>query len=374
MDSLLSLSGSVMSATAASSSLKSATISASSQSDRYLKSYVDAGSENIINNNATLLEQHRGDDKERKQLERKAATKLKSAGSIVTQLESLKGKMSQNQEQFNQLKIYFQDSIALNKDSSTQSEGKSSKGIDKNLYDAGTNSLSGMDVFYGGLAEVVSGMIEKVYQTEYIVNYFQHFDISTMDELLRDGGTEKIEKLTQRFASDQQEVEYILYGFYHPSSNIAAAYSEIFAMRLAIRTMEGFIKNVNKGNPLLILALALLYGVEKAVSDMLLLSQKGSIPLSDFIKVEITYRDHLRMFLFLHGGSKERLSRMLSVIRFNTGVDPGKRNTYVKGEVTTGMVLWFLPGVAKAMGAMNILNGRVEGSRYFVQKQSHFSY
>ncbi|MOA68216.1 hypothetical protein D3C78_1957330 [compost metagenome] len=65
---------------------------------------------------------------------------------------------------------------------------------------------------------------------------------------------------------------------------------------------------------------------------------------------------------------------MLSIIRIETGINPDERATYAKGEVTTAMTLWFLPGVAKAMGSVGALNGRVEGSRYYVDKQADFSY
>lgn len=172
----------------------------------------------------------------------------------------------------------------------------------------------------------------------------------------------------------KQEVEYILYGFHNPTGNIAAAYGEIFALRLAIRTMEGLLKNLNKGNPLLILAAALLYGIEHAVKDMLMLTKEGSIQLSDFMKVKLTYRDHLRIFLLMHGPSERRLSRMLGLIRMNTGVPVEQRATYLKGGVSISMPLWFLPGVAKTLGASGALKGRVEGSRYYVDKQADFSY
>ncbi|MNJ54192.1 hypothetical protein D3C77_496230 [compost metagenome] len=105
-----------------------------------------------------------------------------------------------------------------------------------------------------------------------------------------------------------------------------------------------------------------------------MLCQKGSLQLSNFLKLDLTYRDHLRLFLLLHGGSEQRLSRMLGLIRFNTGINPDERPTYIKGEVTVALPLWFLPGVSKAIGDAGALNGRVEGSRYYAVKQAHYSY
>ncbi|RUT46618.1 hypothetical protein EJP82_10190 [Paenibacillus anaericanus] len=373
MSSMLAEESSVMSASASSGSLKSVVVTASREVDVFLQKYVDHGSNNILEENAATLERYRSYDNERKQLENQAGAKLKDASNILTQLKELKNKLSQYQEQFDQLESYFSENRTLNQDASS-AEGTEGSSLSQDPYDAGEDAMGSMDTFYGGLSGVMSGMSDSCFQSEYIANYFQYFDVSTLDELLKGSGTGKLEALSEQFAYDKQEVEYILYGFNNPTGNIAAAYGEIFTMRLAIRTMEGFIKNVNKGNPLLILVSALLYGVEKAIEDMVTLAQKGSIPLSDFMKIELTYKDHLRIFLFLHGRSDKRLSRMLSIIRMETGINPDERATYAKGEVTTAMTLWFLPGVAKAMGSVGALNGRVEGSRYYVDKQADFSY
>ncbi|MOA30087.1 hypothetical protein D3C78_1511410 [compost metagenome] len=107
---------------------------------------------------------------------------------------------------------------------------------------------------------------------------------------------------------------------------------------------------------------------------MLELAKEGSIYVSDYLRVKLSYRDHLRIFLLLHGRSEKRLSRMLARIHNNTGISPNDRSTYLKGEVTISLPLWFLPGVAKAMGGIGALKGRVEGSTYYVTKQADFSY
>ncbi|WMT39939.1 hypothetical protein RE628_21720 [Paenibacillus sp. D2_2] len=234
--------------------------------------------------------------------------------------------------------------------------------------------MSGMDVFFGGMSSVLQSMTDAALQGEYVVHYYPLFDISTLDELMHSEGSGVIDTIGDSFAPGKQEVEYILYGFHNPTGNIAAAYGEIFALRLAIRTMEGLLKNLNKGNPLLILAAALLYGIQHATKDMLTLTKEGSIELSEFIKVKLTYRDHLRIFLLMHGTSERRLSRMLALIRMNTGIPVEQRATYLRGGVSVSMPLWFLPGVAKTLGASGALKGRVEGSRYYVDKQADFSY
>lgn len=376
--------GSSLSASGSSSgSLKSAVNTTARLVDEYMKSYVDQGGENVITQNAKQLEAYRSYDKERKQVEQQAGAKLKEAASLLGQLSNLKGKFTQAQQQYDLLHTYFNENRAFNSGGSAgggteqhtgNGTGEGAAASSSDPYEAGGASMTGMDSLYAGLSELVKGMSDRCFQTEYTANYFDAFDISTLDELLAGKGTAKLEAIADQFAPEHQEVEYILFGFHDPVSNIAAAYGEIFATRLAIRTMEGLIKNTTKGHPLLILAAALLYGIEHAIVDMLTLAKEGSIELSDYLKVELTYRDHLRLFLLLHGQSDKRLSRMLAVIRRNTGTNPDERATYVKGETTISMPLWFLPGVARAIGYAGGLKGKVEGSRYYVTKQADFSY
>lgn len=86
---------------------------------------------------------------------------------------------------------------------------------------------------------------------------------------------------------------------------MAAVYGEIFALRLAVRTMEGLIEKAGMGNPLVVLAAALLYGIEQAIQDMIQLCTKGEIPLSKYMTAQLSYRDYLRLFLLLHGEGKK---------------------------------------------------------------------
>ncbi|WP_055109122.1 hypothetical protein [Paenibacillus ihumii] len=351
---------------------KSETLQACREIDRYLRTYADAGSGNALQRIQDALESHRSSDAERKQTEKQAAAELKKASNLLRQIEELKSRMGEHQKQFDLLKAYFEGNRSLNEERSAEA-GRELWGRNTDPYETGEQAMGGMDALYASLSDMLSRMTDNGYQTEYIVSYFDFFDVSTLKELM-EGGSDKPEAMAEQFAPQRQEVEYILYGFHNPAGNVAAAYGEIFAMRLAIRTMEGLIKNADKVNPLLILASALLYGAVEAIKDMVLLCQKGSIQLSAFLKIELTYRDHLRLFLLMHGGSEQRLSRMLSVIRLKTGINPDERATYIKGEVTAALPLWFLPGVAKAIGSAGVIHGRVEGSRYYAVKQAHYSY
>lgn len=372
VNSFLVFEGPVMSVSSSSGELYSAIQRMNRETDAYLELFSDAGSRNLIEENQKILEAHRASDEERKRTEKEAEGKLKEAKSMIGRISDLQNKLKGLQRQFDQLEAFYKENREKNRQSGSGQEAGTA--IAGNPYDAGGGAMGGMDILFGGFSSLIKGMSDNCFQTEYIANYFTYLDISALDELLDGSGTDKLDRLTDSLAAGQQEVEYILYGFHNPAGNIAAAYGEIFGMRLAIRTMEGLIKNSTKGHPLLILAAALLYGIEHAVKDMIELTKTGSLELSDYLKIKLSYRDHLRIFLLLHGRSEARLSRMLAVIRLNTGISTEERPTYLKGTVTVAMPVWFLPGVAKALGSAGILSGRVEGNTYVAVKQADFSY
>ncbi len=370
---LLAQSGSVLSATAPPSSFASSVNSAVRASDAYLRQFVTSGSGNILEASARRLDAHRSSDKERKATEKAASATLKDAASRIRKIEQLKNGLKEHQAQFDQLKAKMEANRSLNRSVAGEEAGATS--VNDDPSEAGRASMGMMDNIYGGLASLMGGMSDNVYQTEYVASYFHFLDVSVLNGLFEGKNqADALEAIRGQLAPESQEVEYILYGAHHPAGNIAAAFGEIFAMRLAIRTMEGLVKNAAKGNPLLVFAAALLYGAQHALQDMISLTRDGKIQLSDYLKVDLTYRDHLRLFLLLHGRSEQRLSRMLAMIALNTGVDPAERSTYVKGNVTVAMPLWFLPGVSKALGKVGILKGHVEGSQYYVAKQADFSY
>ncbi|MNX26720.1 hypothetical protein D3C86_567950 [compost metagenome] len=367
---LLTQEGSLLSISGSSGPIKNTIVSTGQEADNYLRKFVDSGG--ALNQESKQLESYRSYDEARKKTEQEAKGKLEEAGNILKQLSGLKDKMDAKQEEFNTLEGYFNENVNLNAKGSSGSASQASSGSDP--YASGQQSMDNMDSLYGSMSSLLSGMTDNCYQTEYAADYFEHFDVTKLKNIVKGGGSGSLNGLVDQFGPEQQEMEYILYGFHNPGGNIAAAYGEIFASRLAVRTMEGFIKNSSAGNPLLILALALLYGIEHAIQDMVTLCEKGSIPLSDYFKVELTYRDYLRIFMLLHGQSDGRLSRMLALIRLNTGINPDQRNTYITSEVTIAMPLWFLPGVAKALNASGVLEGRVEGNRYYAVKKADYSY
>lgn len=347
---------------------KGQVIQASQQTERYLRDYAISGSSNILERQFAKLEENRSADKERKAAEKLAKQKLKEASNVLNAINGMDGQ-SEIMDEFRKLQQYYDESLLFNKE---QDGAKSGRSLDSNPYDAGKSAMNGMDGMFGSMGSMLGGVTDEIFQNEYAVHYYQHFDIGKLTEVIQNPAAGK--RLADELAIANQEVEYILYGFHNPVGNISSAYAEIFATRLAIRTMEGLVENSKLGNPLVILAAAILYGIEKSMEDMLQLAQKGTIPLSKYVPVQLTYRDHLRLFLLLHSNNQKKMSRMLALIRLNTGINPAERPTYASGEVTIAMRLWFLPGITSLLGAAVGDNGEVQGNQYVISRRADFSY
>ncbi|TKH44226.1 hypothetical protein C1I60_12920 [Paenibacillus terrae] len=344
-------------------------ISTLKEMDQYLNVYAWSGPSNVLNDEARAMDTRRGPDKERKKMEKEAKSKLKQAYQIIEMLS----KGTQSAGPFQKLEQYYNESISFNQSASSPSV---SADLSYDTYDAAGASMDSMDGLYGAASGLLTQLGDEFFQNEYALSYFNHVDFSRFGSLAGSGGRvgNTAQILGDQLELNNQEVEYILYGFHNPTGNLASAYGEIFAMRLAIRTMEGLVKNSSKGNPLVVLAAAVLYGVEKAIEDMIMLAQKGYVPLSDFLKFRMTYKDHLRLFLMLHSNNERKMSRMLALIRLNTDVNPAERQTYARGEVKNGMKLLFLPGVMKMLGLASEEGESIKGSVYYVTKTAHFSY
>ena len=335
----------------------------------YLENYGASGS--IIASELVFIEQHRSSDHERKKLEKEAKSKMNEVKKLLGKIGALGDGAADSMERYQMLRQYYEENVAFNEGlvSETSKESK----MDTNPYVTGSSAMANMDDTYAAMGSIMNGARDRLYQTEYSALYFQHFDVSKLTTLLN--SEDAITELTDQLNPHAQELEYILYGFHNPAGNVAAAYSEIFGMRLAIRTMEGFIEKASLGNPLAVLAAALLYGIQQSIQDMLLLCEKDEIPLSKYIPgVKLSYRDHLRLFMMVHGGGEVQLSRMLALIRLSTGINPAEKSTYASANIRIGMRLWFLPGVIKLLDYSAGLSGDVEGNIYYRAVKADFSY
>ena len=369
---LLSQQEAIIAGTALADHFQSISINTNGQVEQYLRYFVKSNAENKIQQTIQMLNQHRSHDDERKSAEKKAKTKLRQFNSIFRQLKSITTSFKEHQEKFNELEKYYKHIQNFNNNLT------STKSTDHNLeidpYQEGRNAMGSMDSFYSSLAQMMSSISQNSFESEYIASYYSHFDVTVLEGLFKGNGVGPLQAYSDSFAPNKQEMEYILFGFTHPIGNVAAAFGEIFTLRLAIRTMEGLVKNVDKQHPLLILAMAILYGIEHAIMDILTLCHEGNVEVSTYLKAKITYRDHLRILLFLHGKSEARLGRMLAVIRMNTSIDLTQRNTYAICQMTASMPLWFMPGVISMLEWTGVIQGYVEGGRYAVVKQADFYY
>jgi len=348
-DSFSSLAAAVPGSTARGAELRSGAARLQSNYSEYVRAYGQDGS--VFSERLAILQSHRSRDVERKQEEQKA----KSAWSGATQfLSALSGASGSEEE-----KASFEDAKTLyinNREwnHTEEQQAKTERPSDPSAgRDEAMSLTSGlMDILEGSLL----GVRDQLYLSEYAIARLSHYDPSYVKEMLHGGDVSLDLHL--------QEAEYVLYGLNNPAGNIAAAYGEIFAFRLAIRTMEGLVECRAAGHPLLVLAAALVYGVRNAVLDLTNLVENGKVQLSKYIKADTFYTDYLRLFMLAHGGASNHLSRMINVMEHASGVDFRGAYTYASGEGTASVRLWFFPGVLKVMGRFGDLGGTVKGNRY----------
>ncbi|WP_157059996.1 DUF5702 domain-containing protein [Saccharibacillus kuerlensis] len=344
--------------------LKHLVIASGREADRYNGRYGNGGS--VIQEIEEEFGKHRVNDEARKKDEADAKSKLKEVNEIIKFLSETQG----HHEDFQTLQKYYQENLNLNGGIAAEA-GRTS--IEEDPTAAGKDAMENMDGFFGGIAGMLDATGDRLLQNEYASDHFSNFDFSKMQQLAKPGTPLDGSAAADLLSVANQELEYIIYGFGNPAGNIAAAYGEIFAMRVAIRTMEAFADSnvLALVNPLAILAKAVLQGITQAIIDLTMLAQQGHLKLAKSLPIELTYKDHLRLFLFAHPGNDNRLSRMLALIRFDTGINPDEHYTYLSGDASMSIPVWFLPGVMKTLG---VGEGTWEGHAYTVDLQADYSY
>lgn len=143
-----------------------------------------------------------------------------------------------------------------------------------------------------------------------------------------------------------QEAEFILYGIGSCEGNIAAAYTELLALRVAVRTTEEWLKPAKNAllTPMGAFWAALAQGARRAASDLDLLLEGESVELADAMPaLKLSYSDYLRLFYALHGQHESILTRMQSVIELNSGQDVTKRYAAVDLYAKASVRLPFVP-------------------------------
>jgi hypothetical protein len=331
--------------------LRSGAASLQNSYSEYIRAYGPDGS--ICSDRAAALQAHRSHDQARKQEEEKAKLAWAGARNFLGSLTGVSGS-DEEKADFTQVNGLYQRNREWNRAEQEQAEAQVETANDPSEGRDEAMSMSNglMDIFQGSLL----GARDELYFSEYAISRLSHYDPASVKVMLHGGEAP--------LAIDLQETEYVLYGLNNPSANIAAAYGEVFAFRLAIRTMEGLIECRAMGHPLLVLAAALAYGIRNALSDMNLLVERGTVQLSNWVKVDTVYTDYLRLFLLAHGGSANQTARMIAVMEHASGVSFIGAYTYASSEGKASLKLWFFPGLLKVMGRYGDLGGTVKGNRY----------
>ncbi len=354
-----SVAASVPGSTGKAQALRSDAARLQSSYSEYVRSYGPHGS--VSSERATIFQAHRSHDKERKQEEQKA----KAAWSGATRfLGTLSGAAGSEEEKagFEQVSNLYRSNREWNQTEEEQVRAEQENDPSAGRDEAMSVSSGLMDLLEGSLL----GTRDQLYFSEYTILRLSRFDPPLVKELLHGGDAP--------LNISQQETEYILYGLNNPSGNIASAYGEVFAFRLAIRTMEGLIECRAMGHPLLVLAAALVYGIRNALLDLNLLVENGTVELSKYIKADTIYTDYLRLFMLAHGGSANHLARMIAVMEHASGLSFNGAYTYASGEGNASVRMWFFPGLLKVMGRFGDLGGTVKGNRYEATYTAESSY
>ncbi|KQN99060.1 TadE/TadG family type IV pilus assembly protein [Paenibacillus sp. Leaf72] len=312
-----------------------------------------------------------GLEKQRKEQEKQLGSLWKQAGNMLGGFQSVAGSEEQ-QALFNQLEERYKGNLQFNT-VAAQGSNAETKAFSEDAHSQAEASAELSNGLFGGVADMLEQARDTVYLGEYVLQRYSVFAPQQLKMMLENGDTAE---LSRALTFHNQEAEYVIYGFHNRIGNVAAAYGELFSVRMAIRTMEGLSTCRSAGHPLLILSCSLIYGLEKTMEDMLAFADRGSAPLSKYANVEISYTDYLRLFMLLHGGANKEasVSRMIAVIEQNSGVTLSGVSTAVTGEVRTSAQLWFLPGVMQLLGSYGLLQGRVTNGRYETTQTIGWSY
>ncbi|GMK39350.1 hypothetical protein PCCS19_24040 [Paenibacillus sp. CCS19] len=301
-------------------------------------------------------------DAQRKQEEAEAKQIMQETKSIMSSA-STDGMTNDERERYKQVEARYDANRLFN--TAVDEAAEIAAQWEDEVEGQRESSASMMGALFNGIADMMTGTRDTLYTGEYVFHRFQSYESQLKAASASNSGTRAIEHAK---AFNNQEVEYILYGFDKPGANVAAAMAEIFGLRFAIRLAEGFIESRSLGHPLLVLSGALLYAARNAAADMKDLMQRGATKLSKYADVDIRYTDYLRLFMLLHGGGDKRLSRIAAVIETNTGTDLSRTPAAVSASADVSMKLLFLPGAMKVLGTFGLLQGKVVGNRYATTK------
>lgn len=326
---------------------------------------------NMIMRREYKINQYRLTEKQQKEKEKQANMKLGRAANLLTNFSNIDSGGGEQYSLFQRVKEKEQSILKFNEMIFRQPFQQVK--WERDSVVTSQQAIKYITALYNHLADSIHILQERMYRIEYAYSYFTTFHPKQLRSIFTSGQT--MNRSLSNFHIHNQEMEYILYGFASPVRNLVAAYRDIFMMRVAIRIMEGLVENSRLGNPLLILAAALVYSIEQALQDIILLVTHDQIPLSRYLpSVKLSYADHLRLFMLIHSKRETMLGRMLALIDLNTNIDPTTCGTYGETELRVSTPLWFLSGIMKLLGQTGIWDGDIADGRYYITKTSVFSY
>ncbi|RDW21718.1 DUF5702 domain-containing protein [Oceanobacillus chungangensis] len=226
--------------------------------------------------------------------------------------------------------------------------------------DTADDAMNFIDMLFENLGEKLISARDELYINEYVLTRFASHTFPT------DG--------TAGYKFENNQVEYIIYGQASFGANYMAALSEIFAVRFAINFVAALMDTKNKvfGPYMWVAALANAFG--KTIDNMNDITNGRKVELfPGKTRPQWGYEEHLRLFLFAHPTGK-KTERIMAVIDHDTETDLTKSSTYINANATSSIRLWFLPGLAEMLGKTGAIDGRVEGNRYFIEKEVNYSY
>lgn len=232
----------------------------------------------------------------------------------------------------------------------------------------------------GIISDALNGMRDAVFLNEYALTHFNYRTFGL--EKLSGGQPKPVSTLSapQNHTLSGQEAEFVAYGFSSCIANVGAAYGEMFAIRLAIRTLERLADPQNEvlqlGSPLLVLLAASAHGAADALQDMNKLTGGEEVAVSSKLApaVKFSYKDYLRLLLLIHGSSERKISRLQALIELNTGLDLTHAATALRAEAGTSVKLLFLPGGMKLLGRTGMSPCRVVDGRCQLKRSAEWSY
>jgi hypothetical protein len=208
---------------------------------------------------------------------------------------------------------------------------------------------------------------DSLYINEYIIHQFSSYTSSKESREL-----------------PRAEIEYLIFHNSSERMNVLAANGLIGGVRFAVRFMETFINNKTPDLKVRLIW-SLIKGLYLSMDDITRLfdseyeKQYMGVELCDkFKNIRLTYKDYLRVLLFTVG-EDNLLRRMQELLQANIhSEDQGnaaefsltKCSTYVEGEVTVSIRLWFLP----LLRLDRFGNQNIQGGRYYIRKKVYFGY